>query len=135
MTQDFHLLSKLSAERNAALAPLLAGKSAAEALQAAHDLLDTLGLAAHHKAPASRLSRGQRQRVALARALAFPRPLLLLDEPTSSLDPDSRKIVMDLIRSQADSGAAVLIATHDAALMTGVDRVLSMQNGRIVEAT
>jgi ABC-type lipoprotein export system ATPase subunit len=135
MTQDFHLLSKLSAERNAALAPLLAGKSAAEALQAAHALLDRLGLEEHHKAPASRLSRGQRQRVALARALAFPRPLLLLDEPTSSLDLASRENVLALIRERGQSGCAVLIATHDETLLPCVDRVLKMHRGHIVEAS
>jgi ABC-type lipoprotein export system ATPase subunit len=132
MTQDFHLLSKLSAERNAALAPLLAGKTPAEAIAAAHDLLNRLGLADHHKAPPSRLSRGQRQRVALARALAIQRPFLLLDEPTSSLDDDSKQIVMKMVREHADAGSAVLIATHDHVILPRVDRVLHITNGRIL---
>ena len=132
MTQDFHLLSKLSAERNAALAPLLAGKTPAEAIAAAHDLLDRLGLADHHKAPPSRLSRGQRQRVALARALAIQRPFLLLDEPTSSLDEDAKKIVMKMVREHADAGSAVLIATHDHTILPLVDRVLYIKDGCIL---
>jgi putative ABC transport system ATP-binding protein len=135
MTQDFHLLSKLSAERNAALAPLLAGKTPGEALAAARLLLDRLGLTEHYKAPPIRLSRGQRQRVALARALAHRRPFLLLDEPTSSLDEDSKTTVMKLVREQAESGTAVLIATHDKSILPMVDRVLYMRDGQIVTAT
>ena len=134
MTQDFHLLRKLSAERNAALAPLLSGASPEEALQAARSLLDQLGLQAHYRAPANRLSRGQRQRVALARALAVPRPILLLDEPTSSLDADSRAVVMELIEKQASDGAAVLLATHDASVLPSAHRVLSMKDGILLEA-
>jgi putative ABC transport system ATP-binding protein len=132
MTQDFHLLSKLSAERNAALAPLLAGQSPADALHAARELLNRLGLAEHHKAAPNRLSRGQRQRVALARALAIQRPFLLLDEPTSSLDDGSKKTVMELVREHAAAGSAVLIATHDHRILPWVDRVLHMKDGRIV---
>lgn len=132
MTQDFHLLSKLSAERNAALAPLLAGQSPAEALGAARELLNRLGLADHLKAAPNRLSRGQRQRVALARALAIQRPFLLLDEPTSSLDTDSKKTVLALVREHATAGSAVLIATHDHSILPLVDRVLHIKDGRIL---
>jgi len=132
MTQDFHLLSKLSAERNAALAPLLAGKSPTEALSAARLLLDRLGLTDQYKAPPIRLSRGQRQRVALARALAHRRPFLLLDEPTSSLDETSKSTVMNLVREHAETGTAVLLATHDKSILPMVDRVLFMQDGQII---
>ncbi|MEC7240634.1 MAG: ABC transporter ATP-binding protein [Myxococcota bacterium] len=135
MTQDFHLLRKLSAERNAALAPLLAGASPEKALHAAHILLNKLGLQAHYQAPANRLSRGQRQRVALARALALPRPVLLLDEPTSSLDADSRNLVLGLIEERAKEGAAILLATHDASVLPAAHRILSMKKGRIEEAS
>ena len=135
MTQDFHLLRKLSAERNAALAPLLAGFPPEKALKAAHDLLDKLGLEAHHRAPANRLSRGQRQRVALARALALPRPFLLLDEPTSSLDADSRSIVLGLIEERAREGTAILLATHDASVLPSAHRILSMKSGVVTEAS
>ena len=134
MTQDFHLLRKLSAERNAALAPLLSGASPDKALETARALLDQLGLQAHYRAPANRLSRGQRQRVALARALAVPRPTLLLDEPTSSLDADSRAVVMELIERRAQEGAAVLLATHDASVLPTAHRILSMKGGILLEA-
>ena len=135
MTQDFHLLRKLSAERNAALAPLLAGASPQEALEAARKLLDRLGLSAFHKAPPNRLSRGQRQRVALARALSHSRPILVLDEPTSSLDADSRQLVMDVLREQAELGHAVLFATHDDSLLQHADIIHVMQDGTIQEAS
>ena len=133
MTQDFHLLRKLSAERNAALAPLLAGVAPEESMRTARLLLDQLGLQDHYRAPANRLSRGQRQRVALARALALPRPYLLLDEPTSSLDSDSRGQVLRLIEERAAAGTAVLIATHDESVLPTAHRTLFMKGGRILE--
>jgi len=135
MTQDFHLLRKLSAERNVALAPLLAGASPQEALSAARRILDRLELQAFYRAAPNRLSRGQRQRVALARALAHPRPILVLDEPTSSLDAASRQLVMDLLREQANLGHAVLFATHDDSLLEHADVIHVMEDGIIQEAS
>ena len=117
MTQDFHLLKELTAVRNAALPLLLAGRSASVALAEAEAVLESLGLSSQRNARTANLSRGQRQRVALARALVLPRPVLLLDEPTSSLDATSRDQVIELLAGIAQSrGATVLVTSHDRAL-------------------
>ena len=83
------------------------------------------------RSPVRQLSRGQRQRVALARALAQPRPVLLLDEPTASLDTTSRDEAMGILKARASAGAGVLITTHDLALAAQADRVLHLRNRRL----
>jgi iron complex transport system ATP-binding protein len=79
------------------------------------------------------LSGGERARVALARALATQAPVLLADEPTAALDPRHQLTVMDLLRSAAHAGNAVLAIMHDLTLAARfADRVIVMDHGRIV---
>ncbi len=133
MAQDLDLLPELSCAKNAALPVLLAGASSADALATARSTLNALGLGEHADRPARKLSRGQRQRVALARALTQPRPILILDEPTASLDSEARDLAMSHLRRHADGGAAVLIATHDDILASKADRVVELIDGRLQE--
>jgi len=97
-------------------------------------LIDRLGLSTKRSERISRLSGGQRQRLGLLVALIWNSPLLLLDEPTSELDPQGRRIVWDLIREEArERGTAVLISTHqmeEAAALC--DRVYILDNGKVV---
>ena len=131
MAQDLDLLPLLSSTRNAALPVLLAGGSPNQATEAARSMLNGIGMADHSSKPVRQLSRGQRQRVALARALAQPRPVLLLDEPTASLDTTSRDEAMGILKARASAGAGVLITTHDLALAAQADRVLHLRNRRL----
>ncbi|MEE2752015.1 MAG: ABC transporter ATP-binding protein, partial [Myxococcota bacterium] len=131
MTQDLHLLGALDPIRNAALPLLLAGIPAEKAKAQAAQLLSTLGLDVDNAPRTSRLSRGQRQRVALARALVHPRPILLLDEPTSSLDPSTRDAVLDILTHRAQEGASVLVTSHDETLSQHANRTLLFSNGRV----
>ncbi len=131
MAQDLDLLPELTGAQNAALPVLIAGGTPAKALTAARALLDRFGMADHLSQPVKQLSRGQRQRVALARALAQPRPVLLLDEPTASLDPTSRDQAIGHLRKRAVAGAAVLITTHDLEVAAQADRVLHLHQGRL----
>ncbi len=81
----------------------------------------------------SDLSMGQRQRLALARALYRDAPVLLLDEPTSSLDDDLERNIIALCRNRAERGDVVVVATHRRAFLAEADRVLELRNGGVVE--
>lgn len=98
------------------------------------DLLASLGLPAEfHDVPPATFSGGQRQMVNLALALASPRPLLLLDEVTASLDPARRQIALEALRERKRQGAAMLAVFHDVPGLPGlVDRVLRVRDGRPV---
>jgi putative ABC transport system ATP-binding protein len=79
------------------------------------------------------LSGGQRQRVALARAVVGVPEVVLVDEPTSALDGQLRDLVVRLLREEADRGAAVLVATHDPAVVGWCDRLLLLHDGELTE--
>ncbi|MEU6409209.1 amino acid ABC transporter ATP-binding protein [Microbispora sp. NPDC046933] len=97
-------------------------------------LLERVGLADKRDEYPSRLSGGQKQRVAIARALAMDPEVVLLDEPTSSLDPELRAEVLQVLRDLARRGMTMVIVTHEIAFAREVaDRVLFMDNGYILE--
>ena len=98
------------------------------------ELLALVGLAGLERRPARRLSGGEQQRLALARALARDPDLLLLDEPTASLDPAATKAIEDIVRSVAARGVKVVMSTHDLgqARRLGGDVAL-LHRGRLIE--
>ncbi|MCW3492206.1 amino acid ABC transporter ATP-binding protein [Microbacterium sp. SSM24] len=107
----------------------------AKADAAASALLERVGLAEKAGDHPDRLSGGQQQRVAIARALATTPDLLLLDEITSALDPELVADVLDLVRSLADDGMTIVMATHEMAFARDVaDRVVFLDAGRILES-
>jgi len=124
-----------SASANLRYALKAAGSPRSEHDKRIAELLALVGLAQAAERPARRLSGGEQQRVALARALAGDPDVLLLDEPTASLDPYATKAIEDTIRTVAARGIKVIMATHDlgeARRLAG-DIVL-MHRGRIVES-
>ena len=128
VSQDFLLLPHLSARRNIALAGMLRGQTQTAAYQATDDMLAALGLHAARDLPAKQLSHGQAQRVALLRAIQLERPLLLLDEPTASLDPNNQKLVLQFLRSWLSPHRAILFISHQAAVAHAADRCLYLHN-------
>jgi lipoprotein-releasing system ATP-binding protein len=131
--QFHHLLPEFDAIHNVALPALIAGRPRKEALAEAKRLLGLLGLAARiHHQPAQ-LSGGEQQRVAIARAMINKPLLILADEPTGNLDPDTSTVVFaalsDLVRKE---GAAALIATHNLELAKYMDRVMALDHGKLV---
>ncbi len=133
--QEFHLFPHLTALENVALAPcVVAGRERGEATARGTELLGRVGLADRAGAYPHELSGGQKQRVAIARALAMPLRVLLLDEPTSAIDPEMREDVRDVLRSLASEHALTMIlVTHELRLATELaDRVWEMRAGRIV---
>jgi tungstate transport system ATP-binding protein len=117
---------------NLAFAMRMAQRPATE--EAIETALRRVGLAQLASRPARRLSGGEQQRLALARALAFEPHLLLLDEPTASLDPHATKAIEDILGSVAAQGTKIVMSTHDLgqARRLGSD-IVFLANGRLVE--
>jgi putative ABC transport system ATP-binding protein len=125
--QAFHLLPHLDLARNVALPLLLAGEAERPALARATAMLDAVGLQGRGGDWPAQLSGGELQRVAIARALAGRPALLLADEPTGNLDPDTAARVLALLLDAARaSGAAVLIVTHSEMVAQAADRRLCL---------
>ncbi len=119
--QAFHLLPHLTVAQNIAL-PLLLNALPTER---AESLLAAVGLAGRGQDFPRQLSGGEMQRVAIARALAHRPRLLLADEPTGNLDPETAADILRLLRREiSDSGASAIIVTHSPAAAASADRVL-----------
>jgi ABC-type polar amino acid transport system ATPase subunit len=134
MVFQFHcLFEHLTALENVALAPVhVQRRTAADARQQALDLLRQLGVDHRARAFPRELSGGEAQRVAIARALATDPPMLLMDEPTASLDPARRSELADIVHELVRRGRTLLVATHDDEFVRMVGgRVLRMVEGRL----
>ncbi|TBW40722.1 amino acid ABC transporter ATP-binding protein [Siculibacillus lacustris] len=134
--QQFNLWPHKTVLENIIEAPILVrGTPRDEAVAIARALLDRVGLG--HKADArpTTLSGGQQQRVAIARSLAMKPKVMLLDEVTSALDPETVREVLDVIAGLAKEGMTMLLVTHEMAFAREVaDRIVFMDDGRILEA-
>ena len=133
--QSFNLFPHMSVMDNITLAPRkVLGARRAESEEAARTLLERFGLADKAGEYPDRLSGGQQQRVAIVRALALKPDLLLLDEVTSSLDPEMVGEVLDIVRELKGGGMTMLLATHQMAFARQIsDRVAFLDAGNIVE--
>ena len=131
--QFHHLLPEFSAIENIMMPQLVRGLPSAEAAERAAQLLDymKIGHRAEHR-PAE-LSGGEQQRVAIARAVANAPLVLLADEPTGNLDPDTAGYVFEALSALVkQSGLAALIATHNHELAARMDRRVTLDGGRII---
>ena len=133
--QAHHLLPDFTALENVVIPQLIAGAPRNEASVRAHELLDRLGLGARTGHRPAELSGGEQQRVAIARALAN-RPLLLLaDEPTGNLDPETAdQVHREFMHLIADEGLAALVATHNLELAHRMDRAIKLEHGKLAVA-
>jgi lipoprotein-releasing system ATP-binding protein len=131
--QYHHLLAEFTALENVMMPALIGRRNVADAKRAAEALLTAVGLEhrmGHHPA---HLSGGEQQRVALARALMNKPRILLADEPTGNLDPQSADIVFDLFTQMAEKeGLSVLMVTHNTQLAKRCDVTYAMSNGSVV---
>ncbi len=131
--QFHHLLPEFSAAENIVLPQLAHGVARAAADERAAMLLDRVGLSARAAHRPAELSGGEQQRVAFCRALANAPRLLLADEPTGNLDPETSDRVFDVLMSLVrETGMAALIATHNPELAARLDRVLRLDQGALV---
>ncbi|MCB9265211.1 MAG: ABC transporter ATP-binding protein [Lewinellaceae bacterium] len=131
--QNFNLIAPFSALDNVAFPLRLMGKSGKDARQEALAQLEKLGLAGRRKNRPKELSGGQKQRVAIARALVTNPRILLCDEPTASLDHTSLEKIMSELRNLSREGKAVVVVTHDPRLEEYADRIVRVEDGRIVD--
>lgn len=127
--QTFHLLPYLNVVENVLVAAL-PGQTAA-AKQRAGELLERFGLSHRLRHRADQLSVGERQRVAIARALLNRPEVLLADEPTGNLDPDSARATLETLRDFQQQGGTVLLVTHDDTAAGFAHTVVRMKAGRI----
>ncbi len=138
LDQQARLVPYLTAMENALL-PAAASRGGRRNREAAESyvrgLFEELGIGprAHHYPRA--LSGGEQRRVAFARALVVHPSILILDEPTSELDRASADLVIDLIRSQRDNQAAVLVATHDPVLIEHADQAVPIETSTTATAS
>jgi ABC-type polar amino acid transport system ATPase subunit len=132
--QFHHLFDHLTVTQNVTLAPMhVLGVSHAEAKTRAMELLETLGVEHRATALPRELSGGEAQRVAIARALAVDPPLLMMDEPTASLDPSRRNELGELLARLTRQGRTILLSTHDEEFTRRwVNAVLRVEEGVIV---
>jgi ABC-type polar amino acid transport system ATPase subunit len=132
--QFHHLFAHMTALENVWLAPVhVFGRSRREAEARARTLLGKLGVAHRGNAMPHELSGGEAQRVAIARALAVDPPVLLMDEPTASLDPARREGLAATLRELSAEGTTILVATHDVDFARScAQRVLLMDDGRVI---
>ncbi len=133
--QGFNLIPGLDALENVELPLLYRGIGKSQRRQLAMDALRRVGLAErlHHR-PAE-MSGGQQQRVAIARAIAARPPLLLADEPTGNLDTRSGREVMDILWDLHAEGRTIILITHDEGIASSAQRIVRIQDGKVLEDT
>ncbi len=138
MVFQFHcLFEHLPALQNVTLAPVHVQRVARpDAERRARELLESLGVEHRAAALPRELSGGEAQRVAIARALATDPPVLLMDEPTASLDPARRLELAALVKSLAGRDRTLLVATHDQDFAeAAATRVLYLRDGRVASGS
>lgn len=138
--QHYHLAAEFSVQENillgaqVGLSPLGWLRRRDELTARARELAAAVGLEERVEQKPTKLSGGERQRVALARALLLRPHLLLCDEPTGNLDPDTGALIMDLLcELSRREGTTVLTVTHEHSLCRRADRVFRLENGRLCE--
>lgn len=131
--QFHHLLGEFTALENVVMPQQIAGLPVPEARQRAAEILSFLGLSHRLEHRPAELSGGEQQRVAIARAVANTPRLLLADEPTGNLDPETGEHVFSTLSALVrQSGLAALVATHNLDLAARMDRRITLRSGQIV---
>ncbi len=131
--QSYQLLPTLTAEENVLLPHELAGGDTNVGMKRAQDLLKQVGLDGRMDHYPVQLSGGEQQRVALARAFMAKPPILMADEPTGNLDSENGQHVLELLISlNRREGTTLVLVTHDRALASYADRIITLKDGRVV---
>jgi putative ABC transport system ATP-binding protein len=133
--QNFNLIDDLTVAQNVEVALIYRRVPGAERRRRVEAALERVGLAHRAKHMPKQLSGGQQQRVAVARALVADPKVILADEPTGNLDTANGDAVMEMLTGVARAGTTIVMVTHSETHAARADRVVSMLDGRFVEAT
>ncbi|MEM8667111.1 MAG: ABC transporter ATP-binding protein [Planctomycetota bacterium] len=131
--QSFNLVSYLNAIENVQLPMTLYGTDRMNQHNQAKHLLERFGLGERLDHKPTELSAGQQQRVAMARTLAMGPKLILADEPTGNLDPESRDMILKTMHDLCDEGRTIILVTHDTAVSASAHRVFHIADGHTTE--
>lgn len=131
--QGFNLISSLTAKGNVELPLVYRGMKRADREKLSTQALEMVGLEKRMNHRPSQMSGGQQQRVAIARAIAARPPIILADEPTGNLDSHSGKDVMKIIHKLHEEGRTIILITHDNGIAEEAQRVVRIQDGKIIE--
>jgi len=130
--QDYHLFPRLTTAENVAIPLILRGEPWGRSIEAAVHYLDIVGLKDRAELPPVKLSGGEQQRVAIARAIISQPDILILDEPTASLDGDSGRSVVSFVKTNLlNPSRAIVIVTHDARIYEFASTILHMEDGKL----
>ena len=130
--QSFHLVARLTTAQNVELPMLFAGIAPAERQRRVSDALEAVALADRAGHRPDQLSGGQRQRAAIARSIVGDPELVLADEPTGNLDTETGEEILHVLTSLHQRGRTVILVTHDTHVAACADRIIHMQDGRVV---
>lgn len=131
--QDYRLLANKTVFENVAFAMEITGASAREIRKNVPMILSVVGLADKQKCYPNQLSGGEQQRVSIARAMINNPPILIADEPTGNLDPETSWDIMKILKQINRRGTTVVMATHDKDIVDIMQqRVVALENGRVV---
>jgi len=130
--QDYHLFPRLTTVENVAIPLILQNKPWNEALVEAAKDLEIVGLKTRAELPPVKLSGGEQQRVAIARAIVSRPDVLILDEPTASLDGDTGRSIVQFVRAHIlTPERCIVIVTHDSRIYEFADRIMRMEDGKL----
>jgi putative ABC transport system ATP-binding protein len=132
--QDFALLPNLSAEENITYPLIPRGLTRAERRRRAVELLHRFGMGGKLAVRGRELSGGEQQRVAVARALAGQPEAVLADEPTSNLDPETSRILLELLRELHAQGTTILLSSHDPRVIPLATQSIKLEGGKLKTA-
>jgi putative ABC transport system ATP-binding protein len=130
--QDYHLFPRLTTAENVAIPLILRRVPWDEAIRQAREHLEIVGLKGRANLPPVKLSGGEQQRVAIARAIVSRPEILILDEPTASLDGDTGRAIVTFVKENIlTSDRCIVIVTHDSRILDMANRILKMEDGRL----
>ena len=134
--QDYHLFPRLTTAENVAIPLILKQHNWGESIIEAKEYLDIVGLKNKGEILPVKLSGGEQQRVAIARAIISKPEILILDEPTASLDGDTGKMIIAFVKEKIlNKSRCIIIVTHDARINEYADRILHMEDGNLTATT